>query len=90
MPKPSWQPCVTSSRAGSERGFHADRGWGTGRIFELGHNQRWHEETRPILEAFFHARMMLQMAVQYAGKLDSRPAMLPNGWAAFLYLYRLR
>ena len=63
---------------------------GTGRIFELGHNQRWHEETRPILEVFFHARMMLQMAVQYAGKLDSRPAMLPNGWAAFLYLYRLR
>jgi len=63
---------------------------GTGRKFEPEHNQRWQEETRPILEAFFHARMMLQLAVQYAGKLDSPPSMLPSGWAAVLYLYRLR
>lgn len=38
---------------------------GTGRKFEAKDNQRWHEETRPILEAFFHARMMLQLAVRY-------------------------
>lgn len=32
---------------------------GTGKEFEMEHNQRWLQETRPILEAFFHARMML-------------------------------
>lgn len=63
---------------------------GIGRKFEAEHNERWHEETRPILEAYFHARMMLQLAVQYGGKLESPPSMLPSGWAAVLYLYRLR
>ena len=32
---------------------------GTGKIFTLEHNQRWLEETRPIVEAFFHARFFL-------------------------------
>ena len=63
---------------------------GTGKKFEMEHNQRWHEETRPILEAFFHARMMLHLAVEYAKRLDSPPSALPSGWAAVLYLYRLR
>jgi len=63
---------------------------GTGKTFSMEHNQRWLEETRPILEAFFHPRMMLHLAVEYAKKLDSPPAALPNGWAAVLYLYRLR
>jgi len=65
-------------------------GEGTGKEFELEHNQRWLQETRPILEAFFHARMMLQLAVKYGRKLDSPPLALPSGWAAVLYLYRLR
>ena len=63
---------------------------GTGKKFEMEHNQRWHEETRPILEAFFHARMMLHLAVEYAKTLESPPTALPSGWAAVLYLYRLR
>lgn len=63
---------------------------GTGKEFEMEHNQRWHEETRPILEAFFHARMMLHLAVEYAKKLDSAPAVLPSGWAAVLFLFNLR
>lgn len=63
---------------------------GTSKQFEMEHNQRWHQETRPILEAFFHARMMLQLAVKYAGEFDTPPTMLPSGWAAVLYLYRLR
>lgn len=65
-------------------------GEGTGKIFQMEHNERWLEETRPILEAFFHARMMLQLAVKYGRKLDSPPLALPGGWAAVLYLYRLR
>jgi hypothetical protein len=63
---------------------------GTGRTFELEHNQRWLEVTRPILEAFFHARYFLEMAVRYGRRLEAPPRMLPSGWAAFLYLYNLR
>lgn len=63
---------------------------GTGKEFEPSHNRRWAEETRPILEAFFHARFFLEMAVRYGKTLERPPALLPSGWAAFLYLYELR
>lgn len=63
---------------------------GTGKGFELEHNRRWLEVTRPILEAFFHARYFLEMAVRYGKELDAPPASLPSGWAALLYLYGLR
>ena len=63
---------------------------GTGKRFAHDHNHRWLEETRPIVEAFFHARYMLEMAVKYGKELESPPRFLPSGWAAFLYLYELR
>jgi hypothetical protein len=63
---------------------------GTGKSFERDHNRRWLEVTRPILEAFFHARYFLEMAVRYGRKLRAPPRSLPSGWAAFLYLYELR
>ena len=63
---------------------------GTGKRFEMEHNQRWLEVTRPIVEAFFHARYFLEMAVKYARELEAPPQRLPSGWAAVLYLYRLR
>jgi hypothetical protein len=63
---------------------------GTGRAFEPQSNDRWLEETRPIVEAFFHARFFLEMAVRYAKELERPPRVLPSGWAAFLYLYGLR
>jgi len=53
-------------------------------------NQRWLEATRPILEAFFHARYFLEMACKYGRELDEPPDSLPSGWAAVLYLYGLR
>lgn len=65
-------------------------GEGTGKTFKMEHNERWLEETRPILEAFFHARTMLHLAVDYAKKLDRPPQVLPSGWAAVLSLYGLR
>ena len=65
-------------------------GEGTGTAFEPGHNRRWLEVTRPILEAFFHARYFLEMAVRYGRELEHPPSMLPSGWAALLYLYDLR
>jgi hypothetical protein len=45
---------------------------------------------RPIVEAFFHAKFMLTMAVKYGKKLKEAPNMLPSGWAALLYLYKMR
>jgi hypothetical protein len=63
---------------------------GTGKIFENEHNRRFLQETRPIVEAFFHARYFLEMAVRYGKGLKYPPRMLPSGWAAFLYLYNLR
>jgi hypothetical protein len=77
---------------------------GTGKKFNRSHNRRWQEETRPILEAFFHARFFLEMAIRYGEELEEVPQGLPNmteappigweglpsGWAAFLYLYDLR
>ena len=62
---------------------------GTGKEFEMEMNARWLEETRPIVEAFFHARYMLEMAVR-SSSLATPPRQLPYGWAALLYLYDLR
>jgi len=62
---------------------------GTGRTFVMSDNARWIDATRPILEAFFHARFFLEMAVRYS-KLESPPSPLPSGYAALLYLYDLR
>ena len=45
--------------------------------------------TRPIVEAFFHARYFVEMAVRYA-RLDEPPSLLPSGYAALLCLYGLR
>lgn len=63
---------------------------GTGKSFEMEHNQRWHEETRPLLEAFFHAKYFLQMIVKYGKELENPPTLLPSGWASVLYLYQMR
>lgn len=63
---------------------------GTGQRFELEHNRRWLKVTRPILEAFWHARFFVEMAVRYTPELDEPPAVLPSGWAALLCLYELR
>ena len=62
---------------------------GTGHEFAAKHNSRWTEVTRPMLEAFFHARFFLEMAVRYSN-LESPPRPLPSGYAALLYLYGLR
>ena len=64
-------------------------GQGTGRVFSTDQNADWTRHTRPILEAFFHARFFLEMAVRYA-ELAEPPTRLPSGWAALLCLYDLR
>lgn len=63
---------------------------GTGCEFVPESNQDWLAHTRPILEAFFHARTMLELAVKYGRELEHAPVMMPSGWAALLYLYNMR
>lgn len=63
---------------------------GTGKQFEMGHNRAWDKHTRPMVEAFFHAKYMLEMVCKYAKELKEAPQILPSGWAAVLYLYNLR
>lgn len=66
---------------------------GTGHRFEMGHNADWLLRGRPMVEAFFHAKFMLEMAVTYGRKFadyEEPPQLLDSGWAAFLYLYNLR
>lgn len=62
----------------------------SGKKFSDGHNEEWTRHTRPFLEAFFHAKFFLEMAVKYGKKLDEAPDVLPSGWAALLYLYNIR
>lgn len=58
--------------------------------FEADHNDDWAKHTRPFIEAFFHARYFIEMAVKYGAVLDEPPGFLPSGWAALLSLYEIR
>jgi len=70
--------------------FHEILSSGVGCEFELEHNKRWLFHTRPIVEAFLHAKYFLEMMVRYAKELDTAPSVLPTGWAAILCLYNQR
>ena len=63
---------------------------GTNKKFDMSHNANWLKHTRPIVEAFFHARHMLLMVCKYAEELPEPPPVLPSGWATVLYLYDVR
>jgi hypothetical protein len=64
---------------------------GTGKEFDPRRtNDHWIQETRPILEAFFHARYFLEMICKYAKIIKEPPQTMPSGWAAVLYLYNIR
>jgi hypothetical protein len=63
---------------------------GTDKTFAMDDNAQWLVVTRPIVEAFFHARYFLEMAVTYGKELFIPPRVLPSGWAAVLSLYNLR
>ena len=54
------------------------------------HNKDWTTHTRPFVEAFFHAKFFLEMAVKYGNEMKEAPEMLPSGWAALLYFYNMR
>jgi hypothetical protein len=60
---------------------------GTGLEFSFADNRDWLRKGRPIVEAFFHARTMLEMAVRYGKELEHAPRAMPSGWAVLLELY---
>ena len=66
------------------------RSGASGKNFKLEHNQNWTAHTRVFVEAFFHAKFFLEMAVKYGKELEKAPTLLPSGWAALLCLYNLR
>ena len=63
---------------------------GTGKEWEQLHNAEWAKHTRPIVEAYFHARYFLVVAIEYGAKYERPPSLMANGWAALLVLYGLR
>ena len=63
---------------------------GTGKRWKMKDNDRWLKVTRPMLEAFFHSRYFLEMAIEYGKTMDQPPTVMPSGWAALLALYNLR
>jgi hypothetical protein len=65
-------------------------GAGTGKAFKREFNFRWEEETRTIVEAFFHAFHILEMMIEYGFDKTEPSAGIEAGWATVLYLYHLR
>ncbi len=58
--------------------------------FDNDTNSNWLVETRPLVEAFLHAKFFLEMVVKYGEELEKPPSLLPSGWAAVLMLYNSR
>lgn len=58
--------------------------------FEMDHDGEWTARTRPFVEAFFHARYFLEMAVKYGKSLDDVPKFMPSGLAALFCLFDIR
>lgn len=63
---------------------------GTGFEFQPEDNLNWSLRTRPIVEAFLHAKYFVEMMTRCAHELDSAPNLLPSQWAAILELYNQR
>lgn len=63
---------------------------GTGSEFDMDHNKKWMLNTRPIVEAFLHAKYFLEMMVTYGNEMGAVQTVLPTGWAAILCLYNQR
>ena len=58
--------------------------------FNFKHNQDWLKHTRPMVEAFLHAKYFLEMAVKYGEELEVAPRLMPSGWAGLLCLFNMR
>jgi hypothetical protein len=62
----------------------------SGKEFKTEYNQEWEKHTRPMIEAFLHAKFFLEMAIKYGQMLKNPESCMPSGWAALLCLYNMR
>lgn len=63
---------------------------GTNKEFDLEHNDNWLVHVRPLFEAYFHAKMFLDMMIWCAENMMCVPHIIPSQWAAILCLYKQR
>ena len=64
---------------------------GTGKEFTPQANERWEDETRPIIEAYTHAKHVLDMLVLHGTKLEEPPiGIIEQGWGTVLHVYQIR
>jgi hypothetical protein len=63
---------------------------GTGYKWDRSHNLAWVAHTRPIVDAYLHAKWVLDTMIKYGQELGEAPSLLPTGWAVVLYLYNMR
>ena len=61
-------------------------GAGTG---QQNQNQEWSVGQRPILEAFMHTRLFVEIMVKYAKRIQLMPSFVPYGWLSVVELYGL-
>lgn len=87
---PAWREEIPKNPKSFNYQFEEIFQEGTGKTFKSEHNDNWNKHTRPMLEAFFHAKFFLEMAIKYGKELRKAPTCLPEGWAALLYYYNMR
>ena len=61
--------------------------------FKQSSNSRWTYETRPIVEAYFHAQHILDMMIKYGLSKDPEGEIsqgIEQGWGSVLHLYKIR
>lgn len=63
---------------------------GTNKEFTREVNKEWAENTKPLIDAFLHAKYFLELIIKYGEDLEQAPESLPSGWAAILHLYNMR
>lgn len=63
---------------------------GTGKEWEDRYNSDWLLHTRPLMEAYFHAKTFLDMMIACGENMEAVSTLLSSDWAAVLYLYNMR
>lgn len=63
---------------------------GTDKVFDLSHNNEWLKHTRPMMEAYFHSRMVVEQMLWCSKNLTKAENWLDSPWAAVLTIYNLR
>jgi len=63
---------------------------GTNHEFVIEDNNRWNLKARPIVEAFFHAKHILEMIVRYGLEAEDKERSGNSFWFTVLYIYNLR